>query len=111
MTNHIKTIAATFAALAFAGAAIAQEDVNTAFSIDPTASVEENYDSIRKTAAQACDEMHPRQETSFNTAYNRVKKGCRAQLIDTAVLAFADPYITALHEDREVAPRVFASKD
>lgn len=111
MTNRIKTIAATVAAFAFAGTAIAQEDVNTAFSIDPKASAEENYERVRETAAQACDEMHPRQQTSFSSAYTRVKKSCRSSLIDTAVSALADPYLTALHEDRKVLPQAFASKD
>ena len=111
MTNRTKTIAATLAAFAFAGTAIAQEDVNTAFSIDPKASAEENYEGIFEAAAQACNEMHPRQTTSFSTAFNRVKKACRYTLIDAAVSAFADPYLTALHEDREVRPQAFASKD
>ena len=111
MTDRIKTIAAAVAAFAFADTAIAQNNVQTAFSIDPTASVEENYEGIRETAAQACDEMHPRQTTSFNSAYNRVKKACRSTLIDAAVSALADPYLAALHEDREVLPQTFASKD
>lgn len=111
MTYRIKTIAATVAALAFAGTAITQEDVYTAFSIDPKASAEENYEHIRETATQACDEMYPRQTTSFSIAYNRVKKACRSKLIDTAVSAFANPYLAALHEDREVLPQAFAFKD
>ena len=111
MINPIQTTIAAFAALTFAGTAVAQNEVQTAFSVDPTVSVEENYEGIRQAAAQACDEMHPRQMTSFSSAYNRVKKACRSTLIDAAVSALADPYLAALHEGREVQRQTFASKD
>ncbi|MEL7031002.1 MAG: hypothetical protein AAGL97_09480 [Pseudomonadota bacterium] len=111
MTNRIKTIAATVAAFTLAGTAIAQDQVTLSFSIDPDAGVEANYETIRETAAQACNEIHPERTTPSMLSHRRVKKKCRVELIEAAVSAFADPYLTALHKDGKIGFLTFASKD
>ncbi len=111
MTNTIKTLVAAAAALSFAGTAIAQDDVTTTFSYDPAASIEANYSDIRETASKACDQMHLRRTTSYTSAYNRLKKDCRANMIEAAVEAINDPFLTALHEGRSVETTTFASAD
>lgn len=111
MTIRIKTIAASIIASTFVATASAQEQVALSFSIDPDAGVEANYETIRETAAQACNEMHPHPTTPSMLSHRRVKKKCRTELIEAAVSAFADPYLTAFHEDSKIGFLAFASND
>lgn len=115
MINRIQTTLAATVALTFIGVTHAQEDVQenvqTAFSIDPAASVEVNYQRILETASVACDEMHPERKTAYTNAYIRIKKECRSNLIEAAISAFADPYLTAFHEGTDVTPRTYAANN
>lgn len=111
MTIRIKTFVASILASTFVATAIAEDQVTLSFSIDPNAGVEANYETIRETAAQACDEMHPHPTTPSMISHRRVKKKCRTELIEAAVSAFGDPYLTAFHEDSKVGFLTFASND
>lgn len=109
MTNVIKTVAAAAAAFSLAAPGIAEQAVETAFTYDRSVSEQNNYERISETASRACDALHPRRTTSFTSAYNRLKKDCRSDMIDAAVKAINEPVLTALHEDRSVDARDFAS--
>ena len=101
MTNStIKTLAIALAAsgIAFtASAGSMEETFDVTFQIDPSASVEENYEEFERVARAACK---PSSMLSVFRTHPRSIRACEADLINKVIAEAAISALTAHHQDR-----------
>ena len=105
------TLAALMASTVFNSVATAEETIDTTFVYDANLSADGNYRAIQRTAAAACEEIHPDRATSFPSAYLKTKQKCRSEMIEAAIEAFDQPQLTAVHTGNEPRPLTLASID
>jgi|GEM_PF-7134795 len=99
MTLIKTTLAAFVASTVFSAAAMAEEQFEVNFTYDSYLTAAENYAVIKKTATSACNEEYKIRSHGYLPAYRKAKKNCRDELIESAVEAFAEPRLTAVHFD------------
>jgi hypothetical protein len=99
MTNSIlKTFAIALAASGIvlsASASSMEEKFEVSFTIDPSASVAENYAEFERVAHRACK---PTAMLSVIRAHPRSIRACEADLIDKVVAKAGNPALTAHHQ-------------
>ena len=111
MTLIKTTLAALVASTVFSAVAMAEDQIEVAFTYDSLLSAAENYAVIKKTASSACNAEYKIRSSGYLPAYRKAKQKCRDELIEFAIEAFGKPNLTALHFDTTQDKLAIASLD
>ena len=96
MFTFTKTLAAAAAALAFSGAASADDAIKVSFTYAPDASVEQTYRAFERTAKKACKVKL--RDVSSIAVKRKIEAACQADMMTKAVSTTGDAMLIALHD-------------